>query len=226
MENVSAGVAVLPYTLTFLLVLIAPGPDFALVVRNAGRFGRPAGAATAIGVASGLAVHAGLVALGLGAIVAASAVAYTVIKIAGAAYLVVLGAVSLLGALRRRPHSRPEAQPGDQPSPPAHVAAYPALSWLKAYRQGLLCNVLNPKAVLTYLALMPQFLPAHPATTSTLLLSAITVVSAVGWFGLVALTVAAVRRVLQRPRVQRALDAVTGTALITFGVRVATETAR
>lgn len=95
-------------------------------------------------------MHAGLVALGLGAIVAASGAAYTVIKIAGAAYLVVLGAVSLLRAVRRRPHSRPEAQPGDQPTHPAHVAAYPALSWLKAYRQGLLCNVLNPKAVLTY----------------------------------------------------------------------------
>lgn len=222
MENVSAGVAVLPYTLTFLLVLIAPGPDFALVVRNAGRFGRPAGAATAIGVASGLAVHAGLVALGLGAIIAASAVAYTVIKLAGAAYLVALGAVSLLSALRRRPRLRPD----NRSAHPEPVTDTPTLGWATAYRQGLLCNVLNPKAVLTYLALMPQFLPVHPATASTLLLSAITVASAVGWFGLVALTVAAVRRVLQRPRVQRALDAVTGTALITFGVRVATQTAR
>ncbi len=96
----------------------------------------------------------------------------------------------------------------------------------RAYRQGLLCNVLNPKVVLTYLALMPQFLPANPSPASTMLLSAITVLAAIGWFGSVALAVAAFRQVLQRPRVRQALDAATGSVLITFGVRVATQPAR
>jgi len=215
-------VAVLPYTLAFLVVLIAPGPDFALVVRNAGRCGRPAGVATAAGIASGLSVHAGMVAVGLGAMIAASAVVFTVVKIAGAAYLVVLGVVTLIGAFRR-PGSGSAA--GDERRAQVDEPGA-SLSLGRAYRQGLLCNVLNPKAVLTYLALMPQFLPANPSPASTVLLSAITVLSAVGWFGLVALAVAAARRVLQRPRVQQALDAATGSVLITFGVRVATQPAR
>lgn len=218
----SSGVAVVPYTLTFLVVLIAPGPDFALVVRNAARSGRPAGVATAAGIASGLAVHAGLVAAGLGALIATSALAYTVVKLAGAAYLVVLGVITLASALRRR-RSGDRGRPGTED---ALADSTGRLTCGRAFRQGLLCNVLNPKAVLTYLALMPQFLPVAPAATSTLLLSAITVASAVGWFGLVALTVAAVRQVLQRPRVQRVLDAVTGSLLIGFGLRVATQPAR
>jgi threonine/homoserine/homoserine lactone efflux protein len=216
-------VAVLPYTLAFLVVLIAPGPDFALVVRNAGRCGRPAGVATAAGIASGLSVHAGIVAVGSGAMIAASAVAFTVVKIAGAAYLVVLGLVTLIGTFRRRPGSGSAA--GDERRAPVDEPGA-SLSLGRAYRQGLLCNVLNPKAVLTYLALMPQFLPANPSPASTVLLSAITVLSAIGWLRLVALAVAAARRVLQRPRVRQALDAATGSVLITFGVRVATQPAR
>jgi threonine/homoserine/homoserine lactone efflux protein len=86
--------------------------------------------------------------------------------------------------------------------------------------------VLNPKVVLTYLALMPQFLSASPSPASTMLLSAITVLAAIGWFGLVALAVTAFRRVLQRPRIRQALDAATGSALITFGVWVAIQPAR
>lgn len=213
-------VAVLPYTLAFFVVLIAPGPDFALVVRNAGRWGRTAGVATVAGIASGLLVHANIAAVGLGAVIAASAIAFTVVKIAGAAYLVVLGLVTLIGAFRR-----PGSAVGGDPRAPVDEPDA-SLPLGRAYRQGLLCNVLNPKVVLTYLALMPQFLPANPSPASTMLLSAITVLAAIAWFGSVALAVAAFRQVLQRPRVRQALDAVTGSVLITFGVRVVTQPAR
>jgi len=131
-------VAVLPYNLAFLVVLIAPGPDFALVVRNAGRCGRPAGVATAAGIASGLSVHAGIVAVGSGAMIAASAVAFTVVKIAGAAYLVVLGLVTLIGTFRRRPGSGSAA--GDERRAPVDEPGA-SLSLGRAYRQGLLQRV-------------------------------------------------------------------------------------
>jgi len=201
----------------------ASGPDFALVVRNAGRCDRPAGVATAAGIASGLLVHVGIVAAGRGAVIAASAVAFTVVKIAGAAYLVVVGLVPLIGALGRGPG--PGLAAGGEPGAPVDNSGT-SLPLGRAYRQGLLCNVLNPKAVLTYLALMPQFLPAIPSSASTVLLSAITVLAASGWFGLVALAVAAVRRGVAATSGTAGIDAATGSVLITFGVQVAIQPAR
>lgn len=214
---VDSSAAVVPYTLTFLLLLLAPGPDFALVVRNAARGGRSAGIATAAGVASGLAVHAVVVALGLGAVIAASAVAFVVIKLVGAVYLVGLGLTSLLAAVRRRAGDPDRGAGG--PLPEVATEEPPGLG--RAYRQGVLGNVLNPKAVLIYLALMPQFLPAHPSVASTVELSAVNVITAAVWYVVVGLAVAAVGRVLRRERVRRALDAVTGSVLIAFGARLA-----
>lgn len=198
------------YTLAFVLLLVVPGPDFALVVRNAAGGGRSAGVATALGVGTGLAVHAVAVALGLGAIIAASATLFTIVKIVGVVYLAYLGLAALRAGLR-----------GTAEEVPADPDGLAARSLLVCARQGLLCNVLNPKAILVYLALMPQFLPAGAALGATLTLSSITVASAVVWFVLVAVTVAATGQVLRRPRVRRWLDALTGTALLAFGARLA-----
>ncbi|OLL81733.1 Threonine efflux protein [Pseudonocardia sp. Ae168_Ps1] len=205
----------LAYTFAFVLLLVVPGPDFALVLRNAGTGGRRAGIATALGVGAGLAVHAVGVALGLGAIIAASATLFAIVKFVGVAYLAYLGIAALWAGLRRpRPSGTPATD--DEPAAPSGPRPFAA-----HFRQGLLCNVLNPKAILVYLALMPQFLPAGAALGATLTLSTITVASAVVWFVLVACTVAATGQVLRRPRVRRSLDALTGTALLAFGARLA-----
>jgi threonine/homoserine/homoserine lactone efflux protein len=95
-----------------------------------------------------------------------------------------------------------------------------------AFRDGLLCNVLNPKAAVFFVALLPQFLPARPGPVDVLLLSTITVAITLAWFGAVAQVVSLFHRVLSRPRVRRTIDAVSGTVLIALGARLALNTAR
>jgi threonine/homoserine/homoserine lactone efflux protein len=90
-----------------------------------------------------------------------------------------------------------------------------------AFRDGLLCNALNPKAAVFFLALLPQFLPAHPGTLDTLTLSLLAVAVTLLWFCTVANLVAVFRRVFDRSGVRRALDGLSGAALLGLGARLA-----
>jgi len=204
-----------PRTAAFVAVaavlVLTPGPDFAVVVRNALR-GRRLGVATSAGTISGLLVHTVAAALGLSAVLAASALAFTLLKVAGAVYLCWLGVRALLSA-------------------GSHGASHQDLSQLAtplparlAFRHGLLTNVLNPKAPLIFLSVLPQFIPRGVAVLPrTLLLSMILVGLAAVWYLSVAALVASVQPVLSRPAVRRRLDRVTGVVLISLGVRLALE---
>ncbi|GAA3248445.1 LysE family translocator [Dactylosporangium siamense] len=194
---------------------ISPGPDFAVVMRRSVLAGRAHGMATAVGVAAGVFVWAIAAATGVAALVAVSAVAFTVIKLAGAGYLLYLGVKALRSALRSR-DLRPDLNTGP--------AAGSGL-WA-AFRDGLLCNALNPKAAVFFVALLPQFLPSDAGLVPLLTLSMIAVVITAVWFLTVANLVAAARRVLGRPAVRRWIDGISGTALIGLGVRLAFTTAR
>src|SRR2546423_11021771 len=130
----------LAYFAVSTLLIVTPGPDTALVVRNALRSGPRAASLTALGVAAGSAVWAFASILGLAVILEASLVAFTVLKLAGAAYLAYLGLRSLLG--RRTAHG---------PAPTPHRTAF---------AQGLVNNLLNPKAAVIFVAVMPQFIEA------------------------------------------------------------------
>jgi threonine/homoserine/homoserine lactone efflux protein len=211
---VSGGVQAVPYLVVAAIAIAAPGPDFAVMVRNATRGDRKAVYATAAGVTTGFTVHATAAAVGLGALLAASAAAYSVVKLAGALYLIWLGAQALIAARRGGVTPHGDKVTGDRLRP------------ARAYRQGLFVNVLNPKVVLTFLALMPQFLPAHPSLVDRLMLSALTIAVAGCWFAIVATAIHAMRRGLARPRVQRAVSAVTGVVLVALGSKVALEPAR
>ncbi|GAA1524046.1 LysE family translocator [Actinomadura kijaniata] len=193
-----------------LLGALAPGPDFAVVVRQAATGGRRAGMAAAAGIAAGVFVWAATAALGVAALLAASATAYTVVKVAGAAYLLYLGVRSLLAA-RRGGGVEPAAEGGRRAS-----------AWA-GFRQGLLTNVLNPKAAAFFVALMPQFLGDDPRVGGTLVLSAVATLVAGAWFLVVANVVGALRQVFSRERVRRTIDGVTGAALIGLGVRMASD---
>jgi len=136
-----------PRTAAFVAVaavlVLTPGPDFAVVVRNALR-GRRLGVATSAGTISGLLVHTVAAALGLSAVLAASALAFTLVKVAGAGYLCWLGMRALLSA---GSHRAAHQDPSQSASPlPARLA----------FRHGLLTNVLNPKAPLIFLSVLPQ----------------------------------------------------------------------
>jgi threonine/homoserine/homoserine lactone efflux protein len=193
-----------------LLGAMSPGPDFVIVTRNAALSGRRAGMACAAGIAGGVFAWSVVTALGVAGLLAASAVAFTVVKLIGAAYLALLGIRALLAARRG------EYQPPD-------TGARPPRGALVAFRQGLLTNLLNPKVAVFFIALLPQFLPASPTVLDTVLLGAIAATISLVWFALLANVVGALRAVFARVRVRRVIDAVMGTVLIGLGVRIAVQ---
>jgi threonine/homoserine/homoserine lactone efflux protein len=188
-----------------------PGADFAVVVRNA-LDSRRAGVATAVGVAGGLLVHTALAVAGLAAVLVAVPALFGAVQLLGGIYLLYLGVGALVAAVCRR------GTPDDAATAPAAApAARPATAG-RSLRQGFLTNALNPKAPVLFLSLLPQFVPAgEPALPRTLLLATMVVAMALVWFPAVALLVDRLGSWLRRPRVTRALEAVTGTLLTTLG---------
>jgi threonine/homoserine/homoserine lactone efflux protein len=198
---------------TFVVVIalgaMSPGPDFAVVVRHSVISGRRPGMATALGIAAGVFVWAAAAASGVAALIAWAPGALTALKLVGAAYLLYLGVRALRAG-------------GDLE--PVEASARRGLG--AAFRDGLLCNMLNPKAAVFFVALLPQFLPAEPRVLDTVVLSAVAVAITAIWFLSVAGLVSALRRLLARAAVRRAIDRVTGVVLIGLGVRLAVTAAR
>jgi RhtB (resistance to homoserine/threonine) family protein len=201
---------VLAFTLLAALMTLSPGADTLLVVRNVLRGGRRDGLATAFGICSGLYVHALLSALGISVILMHSVAAYMALKIAGAAYLLWLGLQSLRSAAR----ARPRADAGN--ALPARVPAW------RSWREGFITNVLNPKVIVFYLALLPQFIGAgDPVLAKSLLLTAIHVVEGIVWFAIVSFLVDRSRRFFLKPLLRRWIDGLCGAFLVALGVRLA-----
>lgn len=197
-----------PFLAVALVVVLTPGVDMALVTRNGLWHGRRAALATALGVNVGIAVWSATAAAGLAAVVATSTELFTAIKLVGAAYLVYLGVQALRAA--RRGH------PG--------VEAAPSTDARRAFRQGLVSNLLNPKIAVFFTSLLPQFVDDGSGTLGQLLLlGAIFNALGVAWLAVYAVAVARFRAVLLRPRVRRALDAVSGTVFVALGIRLALE---
>jgi threonine/homoserine/homoserine lactone efflux protein len=185
-----------------VVVIVTPGQDTALTVRNTLAGGRRAGVRTAAGVVCGQALWALAASAGVAALLVASEPAFAALKYAGAAYLIYIGAQALLAATRREPHG-------------SH-AARPAAG--RELRQGLLSNLGNPKMAVFFSSLLPQFADSFPALLGLgLLFCALTL----AWLGAYAMAVARAGDALRRPRVRRSLDAITGTALVAFGLRLA-----
>lgn len=198
------------FAIAALLLAVTPGPDMLLVVRSAARHGRRHGLATMAGVNSGLLVHAAAAAAGLSAILATSSAAFTVVKLVGAGYLLVLGLRALWRARRRAP------------APAVDAAAPGPGRATGAFRQGVVTNVLNPKVAVFFLAFLPQFAdPTQALAPQTTLLAGVFLGINVLVMGLLVVGVTAVRSLLARPSVQRALDAVSGVAFVGFGARLA-----
>ncbi|MCP2260316.1 Threonine/homoserine/homoserine lactone efflux protein [Streptoalloteichus tenebrarius] len=203
----------LPFLLVVTILTITPGPDWAIVLRNGMRGGASLAWWTGLGCCTGIAVHAAAAVLGLSALLAASATAYTVVKLAGAAYLVYLG-VSALWHSRR----------GAAPAPVAEVdaATGEVVTRGAAFRQGVLNNLLNPKIALLFLTLLPQFVAAdEPRTATSAVLAAVFLLSAVLWWRVFSLAVGALGRALTRDRVRLALERLTGAVLVALGIKVA-----
>ena len=192
----------LPFVGAAILIALTPGADTALVVRNALVAGAAAARRTALGTASGLMVWGAASACGVAAILNASAEAYTTVKLAGAAYLIWLGIQAIRHAGAHEPDN------GVRSGSP--------------FRQGLLCNLLNPKAGVFFTALLPQFVsPQDPALAVSLLMTTIAAAASLLWLTVYATLVPRAGDVLRRAPVRRAIDRITGTVLIGLGVRLA-----
>lgn len=197
-----------------LLVIVTPGPDTALTVRNALLGGRRGGIFTALGVSTGQAIWALATSAGLASLLLASAAVFAAVKLAGAAYLVFLGGDALRHALRPAPAEAALSAPGRlRPLAPAG-----------AFRQGIISNLANPKMAVFFLSLLPQFARAGSASFAALaLLGALFAAMTLVWLAAYALALARAGDVLRRPKIAPWLAGITGAALIALGLRLAAE---
>ena len=203
------GSAVLAFAVVAAALTITPGLDTALVLRASLTRSRAEAVATAAGIVAGLFVWGAAAAVGVSALLTASQAAYDALRYAGAAYLVWFGLRLLVRAVRGG-----GADDGQ--------AAVPATSAWRAGRTGLATNLLNPKVGVFYVALLPQFLPVDTGPLAAgLLLAGVHALLSVVWFALLIVLAGALGRRLRRPATVRAIDGVTGTTLIGFGVRLA-----
>jgi len=199
------------FILTSLVLIMIPGPDQALITKSALTGGRRAGLMTMLGGALGLSVHATAAAVGLSAVLLASAHAFTVMKIVGAVYLVWMGVQAMRAAARSR-------REGTE-----MLAERAVLRRSAALRQGFLSNALNPKVALFFVTFLPQFLdPTGTAWVQALSLSAVFAVLYLAWFGLYVSAIDRLGRFLRRPRIKARIERVTGALLLAFAVRLVT----
>ena len=205
--------ALLGFAAASTLLILAPGPDSMLVMRNAMRGGRRAGWITACGTMSGLAIWALAAALGLSALLRVSQAGYDVLRFAGAGYLVWLGVTSL--GLRRRTA---------EPTVPATRRGRSGGTGGRAYVNGLLSNLVNPKISVFFMAFLPAFIPAGVSAAGFSLVLGLWFIAETGlWLATVAWLASRGTQWLQRPAAQRWLGRITGIVLIGFGLRLATE---
>jgi len=195
-----------------IIVIVTPGPDTALTIRNTLLGGRAGGVATAAGVALGQATWSVATSAGIAALLVAAEPAFVALKLAGAAYLVLLGAQALVSALRL-----------GRSTEAAATLQRAGLRPATALHQGAVSNLTNPKMAVFFPSLLPQFvLPNMSSFAALLTLGLIFCVMTLSWLTVYAFVVARAGDVLRRARVRRVVEGLTGTVLVAFGIRVAT----
>ena len=192
-----------------IVVIVTPGPDTALTIRNSLVGGRAVGIATALGVALGQAIWSLATSAGIVALLVAAVPAFAALRTIGAAYLVLLGVQALWSAAR--PH-------GERLRDPLRSGVRPPTG----LRQGVISNLTNPKMAVFFPSLVPQFVsPEVPSFVALLGLGMLFCLMTFVWLTAYAFAVARVGDVLRRSTVRRAIEALTGAVLVLFGLRVA-----
>lgn len=194
------------------LLVITPGPDMALIMKNALTRGRRAALTTAFGIAVGLLMWTGASVLGIVAVLHSSEIAFTILRLAGAAYLVYLGVTAFL-SLRSAPSGE------EHSSPPSGRLLAPRGS---PFTQGLLSNVFNPKIAVFFTSFIPQFVaPGPSAVAQSVTLAGIFVTMGLVWLASYALFASTASEFLRRPMINKGLTVATGCVLIAFGLGLA-----
>jgi threonine/homoserine/homoserine lactone efflux protein len=185
-----------------LVVIVTPGQDTALTIRNTLGGGTRAGVGTALGVATGQLTWTLVASVGLTAVLAASQPAFEALRLAGATYLALLGVGALFAAVRGR----------------AATAAGPAVGVRRAYRRGLISNLGNPKIAVFFSSLLPQF---ASSSVAIVVLGLVFCTTTALWLSAYSVVVARAGDLLRRRR--RMVDAASGAALVAVGLRLATD---
>jgi threonine/homoserine/homoserine lactone efflux protein len=206
------GVHLLVFIGVAAIVIVIPGPDTAVVTKNVLVHGRRVALGTSLGVSAGLSMWTLAAAVGIAGVVRASGLAFTVLKLLGALYLVWLG-VQALRAAR-----------DTGAGPVVHVGPRPAMGAFGGFRQGLFSDLANPKIGIFFTSLLPQFVdPGRPVLLPFLALGAVFVLMTLLWLCAYCVVAARAAETLQRPRLRAALARFTGLVLIALGLRLATE---
>ena len=196
------------------LVIMTPGQDTALTIRNTLVGGRRAGVVTAVGVISGQLTWAVATSAGLSALLLASESAFLALKMVGAVYLVYLGGRALIAAIKRSDSGGGTIRGAD-----SGARLRPAV----AYRQGVISNLGNPKVAVFFTTLLPQFVGRDASFVELFSLGVVFATMTLVWLSAYAGVVAKAGDLLRRPRVRRAVETLMGSALIGLGVRLAAE---
>ena len=206
--------AVVTFVPAAALLVIAPGPDTLLVLRNSARGGLKAGLFTAAGTVTGLLVWAAAAALGLAALLRASEIGYMVVRWAGAAYLVYLGSQLIWRSRRGRGNG------GNAAGSPAVAHTRP----LADYLTGAGTNLLNPKVGIFFISFLPVFIPrGAPVAPAALILGGIFLAEGIMWLTAIVLLGDRLNAMVSRASVRRRMERLTGLVMIGFGVRLALE---
>ncbi len=202
----------LTYIVAITLLTLTPGVDTLVVVRNASRGGWQDGALTSLGVCSGLFVHATASAIGISVILLQSALAFSLLKFAGAGYLIWLGFSSLGKAVSKR-------NKHDKDIP---LAISGTFLLRRSLQEGFLSNVLNPKTIIFYMAFLPQFIdPSPSALRQSLQLAGFHFAIAMVWQCLLALLVIQAKDWFNNSKVGMFFEWLSGTVLILLGLKLA-----
>jgi threonine/homoserine/homoserine lactone efflux protein len=194
------------------LVIVTPGQDTVLTIRNTLLGGRAGGTFTAVGVALGQAIWTCAASAGVTALLLASEPAFAVVRLAGAAFLVFLGVQALVAAAKGGATSA------------IVTGRAKGLTSAVALRQGLVSNLGNPKMAVFFTSLLPQFVPAGPTAFLNMLgLGLVFCCMTFAWLSVYAAVVGRAGHVLERPMIRRALDGFVGTVLVVFGIRLASQ---
>ena len=206
--------SLLAYVLISLFVIVTPGPDTALTVRNTLLGGRSNGIATVLGVAAGQLMWVLATSVGLVAVLLASEQIFNAVRLAGAAYLVWLGVQTLWGVFKPGKAPALEGVPSTRRHPP-HLAGF---------QQGLISNLSNPKMAAFFASVLPQFAPEGQGMLSSLvLLGLVFTAMTVAWLTLYAVVIASAGEAFRRSRLRLMIEGIMGATLIGFGVRIAYE---
>jgi threonine/homoserine/homoserine lactone efflux protein len=203
------------FVVAIVLISASPGPAMALIVRRSALRGFGGAVPTVLGLEAGLYVWALAAAAGLAALVAASEVAYVVLRIVGAAFLLYLGVKAWRSALRKPNEEVPTAEAAE---------VVPRTRWWAAFGEGALVMLANPKAAAFMIAFYPQFIPPdRPMFATTAVLALFQVALETLLYLTLAAAVGRAGEWFRKPKIRRRLDAISGTVLVGLGVRMAVE---